>query len=351
MPGFHDDHLPYLKKMVRELVRDGDEYVVWFTTPMALPLLQELPASLVVYDCMDELAAFKNPPRRLLQRENSLLKRADIVFTGGPSLYHAKKDRHPNVHCFPCSVDVQHFAQALDRANAHPAHRGIAGPRLGFYGVIDERFDTELVGRLAQAHPQWQIVLAGPVVKIDPATLPRHDNIHYLGQQPYEALPRLLAGWDVCLLPFAMNESTRFISPTRSLEYMAAELPIVSTPVRDVVDLHSDVVTIAGTPEEFIAACEAALLSSPDERLQKVRQMRDKLTRTSWDATALAMRDLMEATEQSVRDRTPASASAAVAAAGRVSQLYGRPPARSYSAAIIGAGPAGLSAASRPDQG
>ena len=350
MPGFHDDHLPYLKKMVRELVRDGEEYIVWFYTPMALPLLQELPPRLVVYDCMDELAAFKNPPRQLLQRENSLLKRAEIVFTGGPSLYNAKKDRHPNVHCFPSSVDVRHFSQALDRANAHPAHRDIPGPRLGFYGVIDERFDTELIGRVAQAHPQWQIVLVGPVVKIDPASLPRHDNIHYLGQQPYEALPQLLAGWDVCLMPFAMNESTKFISPTKSLEYMAAELPIVSTPVRDVVDLHSDVVAIAHTPEEFIAACEAALLISMEEREAMMQKMRDKLTRTSWDSTALTMRDLMSALEQSARDRAAAAESAVPAASRNVNQLYSHQPARSYDTVVIGAGPTGLSAAYHLDQ-
>ena len=350
MPGFHDDHLPYLKKMVRELVRDGEETIVWFYTPMALPLLQELPASLVVYDCMDELAAFKNPPRQLLQRENSLLKRAEIVFTGGPSLYHAKKDRHPNVHCFPSSVDVQHFAKALDRANAHPAHRDIAGPRLGFYGVIDERFDTELIGKLAQAHPQWQIVLVGPVVKIDPASLPRHANIHYLGQQSYEDLPKLLAGWDVCLMPFAMNESTRFISPTKSLEYMAAELPIVSTPVRDVVDQHSDVVAIAGTAEEFIAACESALLISTEERASLIQQMRDKLTRTSWNATAIAMRDLMAAMEQSVRERAAAAAIAAPAMARNVNKLHSQQPARSYGTVVIGAGPTGLSAAYHLDQ-
>ncbi|MET0963608.1 MAG: FAD-dependent oxidoreductase [Noviherbaspirillum sp.] len=349
-PGFHDDHLPYLKKILRELVHEGEQYIVWFYTPMALPLLQEVPAgSLVVYDCMDELAAFRNPPRQLLQRENSLLKCADIVFTGGPSLYRAKKDRHPNVHCFPSSVDVQHFSQALDRANAHPAHRNIPGPRLGFYGVIDERFDTALIARLAQAHPQWQIVLVGPVVKIDPASLPRHANIHYLGQQPYEALPQLLAGWDVCLMPFAMNESTRFISPTKSLEYMAAELPIVSTPVRDVVDLHGDVVAIAETPEQFIAACEAALLSPGEERRQRIAIMRDKLARTSWDATATAMRELMNGLEQSAGRRAAAESAAPVSAAN-VNQLHSQQPTRRYRTVVIGAGPTGLSAAYHLDQ-
>jgi UDP-galactopyranose mutase len=183
MPGFHDDQLPLLRKLIRQLVVDYDDPIVWFYTPMAIPLLQELHPRLVVYDCMDELAAFKNPPKQLLQREKALLKLADIVFAGGPSLYRAKCERHPNVHCFPSSVDVAHFEQALDRANSHPAHRDIPGPRLGYYGVIDERFDAALVGQLADAHPQWQIVLVGPVLKIDPATLPQRQNIHYLGQQ------------------------------------------------------------------------------------------------------------------------------------------------------------------------
>jgi UDP-galactopyranose mutase len=344
MPGFHDDHLPFLKKIVRELVSDGDEYIVWFYTPMALPLLQEVPARLVVYDCMDELSAFRNPPRQLMQRENSLLKRADIVFTGGPSLYNAKKDRHGNVHCFPSSVDVLHFAKARDRVDVHPAHRAIPGPRLGFYGVLDERFDTELISRLAQARPQWQIVLVGPVVKIDPATLPRFENIHYLGQQPYEILPQLLAGWDVCLMPFAMNESTRFISPTKSLEYMAADLPIVSTPVRDVVDLHGDVVAIAETPEAFIAACEAALLGTVEARDQQIAKMREKLARTSWSTTATAMRDLMNQFDDPARGGALSERTAPVRALN-VNHLHSEPPAHSYGTVVIGAGPTGLSTA------
>ena len=344
LPGFHDDHLPFLKKIVRELVSDGNEYIAWFYTPMALPMLQEVPAYLVVYDCMDELSAFKNPPRQLMQRENSLLKRADIVFTGGPSLYNAKKDRHGNVHCFPSSVDVQHFAKARDRVDVHPAHRNISGPRLGYYGVIDERFDTELISRLAQAHPQWQIVLVGPVVKIDPATLPLLENIHYLGQQPYELLPQLLAGWDVCLMPFAMNESTRFISPTKSLEYMAAELPIVSTPVRDVVDLHSDVVAIADTPEAFIAACEAALLNTAEAREQQIAAMRDKLARTSWSATANAMRDLIHQFDAPMR-AAALSEQMTSSKALNVNLLHSESPTQSYSTVVIGAGPTGLSTA------
>jgi glycosyltransferase involved in cell wall biosynthesis len=281
---------------------------------MALPLLQALQPSLVVYDCMDELASFKNPPKQLLQRESALLNLADLVFAGGPSLYEAKKNRHPNVHCFSSSVDVVHFQQALDRERVHPQQEAIPHPRLGFYGVLDERFDPELVGEVADAHPEWQIVLAGPVIKIDPARLPRRTNIHYLGQQPYTALPDLLAGWDVCLMPFAINEATKFISPTKVLEYMAAQLPIVSTPIADVANPYGHVVAIADTAREFVAACEAALGMSPEQRRHMVEAMQVVVAATSWDNTARRMLELLETTEQRTGDDI-AHASAPEAAA------------------------------------
>jgi protoporphyrinogen oxidase/glycosyltransferase involved in cell wall biosynthesis len=343
MPGFHDDQLPQLRKLMRQLVADYDDHIVWFYTPMALPLLQECHPRLVVYDCMDELAAFKNAPKQLLQRENAVLKIADIVFTGGPSLYRAKRERHPNVHCFSSSVDVAHFVQALDRTNSHPAHRNIPGPRLGFYGVIDERFDAELIGKLADAHPQWQIVLVGPVIKVDPASLPQRPNIHYLGQQSYQALPHFLAGWDVCLLPFALNESTRFISPTKTLEYMAAELPIVSTPVADVADLYSDIVYIAADPSQFIAACEAALLESIEQRAQKVEKMRAVVASTSWDKTAQSMHVLLETTPSGHKPAAKAIQDAA--SSTTVNALRKSAGVPNVTCVVIGAGPTGLSAA------
>lgn len=292
--GFVDEQIVHLRHMVRQLDARHKASIAWFYTPMALPLLQELQTDRVVYDCMDELSAFRNPPPHLERREEALLEIADVVFSGGPSLYHAKKHRNPNVHCFPSSVDASHFRQALDRNIAHPASLRLPGPRLGFYGVIDERFDCALVEQLADAHPEWQIMLVGPVVKIDLDTLPQRSNIHYTGQQPYSVLPQFLASWDVCLMPFAMNESTRFISPTKSLEYMAAELPIVSTPIRDVADLHGDVVEIAADPAGFIAACERMLQLSSDERRHRIRLMRDKLAQTSWDMTAARMHELLE---------------------------------------------------------
>jgi UDP-galactopyranose mutase len=306
--GFHDEQLRLLQPMVAQLAPPGEDVIAWFYTPMALPLLQAVQPSLVVYDCMDELASFKNPPKQLLQRESALLTIADLVFAGGPSLYEAKRNRHPNAHCFSSSVDVRHFQQALDRTRVHPQQAEIPHPRLGFYGVLDERFDPELVGEVADAHPEWQIVLAGPVVKIDPARLPQRDNIHYLGQQSYDVLPDLLAGWDVCLMPFAINEATKFISPTKVLEYMAAQLPIVSTPIADVVNPYGHVVAIADGAREFIAACEAALAQTPEQHHHMLEAMQAIVAATSWDNTARRMAEIMDAAPPHTDRRAPRNA-------------------------------------------
>lgn len=347
--GFHDDQIPLLQPLLARLLAPGEQPIVWFYTPMALPLLQELRPSLVVYDCMDELAAFKNSPKQLLQRETALLNLADLVFAGGPSLYQAKRERHANAHCFPSSVDVRHFERALERAGSHPDQNGLSRPRLGFYGVIDERFDSALIAELADAHPDWQMVLVGPVIKIDPASLPRRANLHYLGQRTYEELPAFLAGWDVCLLPFALNDATRFISPTKVLEYMAAELPIVSTAIADVAQPYGHIVAIAQDAPSFIAACEAALDMDGAQHEAMLASMRAIVAATSWDVTAEAMRALMASApaRRNAPRFAPADPAAGIGAggSGKVNPLRSKSGAQKVPAVIIGAGPTGLSAA------
>jgi UDP-galactopyranose mutase len=347
-PGFHDDQIPILQQLLQALMRREriDDYAVWFYSPMALPLMQDLAPAVVVYDCMDELSAFRNAPRQLLQRESALLKTADVVFTGGPSLYRAKRDRNPAVHCFPSSVDAGHFALARDPANDHPLQQGLLRPRLGYFGVIDERLDLELIDATAAARPDWQISMVGPHAKLDPSALPRRSNIHYFGQQPYQDLPRFIAGWDVCLQPFALNEATRFISPTKTLEYMAAEKPIVSTPITDVVEPYGDIVYIARTPAAFIGACDAALHADDAERGQRTARMRATLARTSWDKTAAAMHRLIEDAKHARATppaRLPVLEPQRELAADplRVATREGG----TYSTIVIGAGPTGLSAA------
>ena len=277
------------------LLHQANRPVLWFYTPIMYPIAQHIDAAAVVYDCMDELSAFRFAPPELRDREALLMRHADVVFTGGYSIYEAKRDQHGNIHPFPSSVDVAHFGAARTSAAVRTDHANVTAPVLGYYGVIDERIDLDLVATLAAARPDWSIEMVGPVAKIDPAALPRAKNIHYLGRKDYAELPAYLAGWDVALMPFAMNEATRFISPTKTPEYLSAGRPVVSTPVPDVVRQYGDVegVLIAGDAEAFVKACEHALALSIDVRawLPAVDAL---LARNSWDQTFLHMSALVD---------------------------------------------------------
>ncbi|WP_018479181.1 glycosyltransferase family 1 protein [Pontibacter roseus] len=270
-----------------------DRYLFWYYTPMALSFTSHFNPVLTVYDCMDELAAFKFAPPRLKELELELFQKADLVFTGGQSLYEAKKQQHQQAYAFPSSIDKAHFAQAR-KALPEPADQvSIPQPRIGFFGVIDERMDIDLLGDLAAARPEWQIVMIGPVVKIDPASLPQHPNIHYLGGKSYKELPAYLSGWNVAMLPFAINESTRFISPTKTPEYLAAGKPVVSTEIRDVVHPYGDagLVHIADTADGFVQAVEKAMAQQEDD--QWLTAVDTFMADQSWDKTWRGMVELM----------------------------------------------------------
>ncbi len=273
--------------------RDIREYVLWYYTPMALAFTQHLTPAAVVYDCMDELSAFAGAPPALRLREAELLQKADLVFTGGRSLYESKRRMCPQVRLFPSSVDAAHFARARQLLAEPVDQTGIPHPRLGFFGVLDERLDLPLLQEIADARPTWQLVLLGPVAKIDPATLPRRANVHYLGSKSYADLPAYLSGWDVAMLPFARNDATRFISPTKTPEYLAAGKPVVSTSIRDVVRPYGEqgLVQIADTPTAFVAAVEVALDSAPAAWLPAVDAF---LAGTSWERTWRRMERLID---------------------------------------------------------
>lgn len=260
-------------------------FISWYYTPMALPFTDHLQPEMVVYDCMDELSAFKFAPPELTQREKELMKKADVMFTGGQSIYEHKKDKHPNIYAFPSSIDKHHFAAAR-RMKKEPADQEqIPHPRFGFFGVVDERFDIELLRNVASAKPEWHFVILGPVVKIDPADLPRNENIHYLGGKKYDELPGYIAGWDIATILFAMNESTRFISPTKTPEYLAAGKPVISTPIKDVVSPYGDneLVHIVSNAPEFIAAAEKELAKK--RRTEWLKKVDEFLAGNSWDRT------------------------------------------------------------------
>jgi glycosyltransferase involved in cell wall biosynthesis len=274
------------KRMLDKFLKNckSTDLLFWYYTPMALKFSAHYNPSVVVYDCMDELSLFKNAPAELKELEHKLMTKADIVFTGGHSLYKAKKHLHPNIFPFPSSIDKKHFEQARVNTYQPVDQQNIKGVKLGFYGVIDERFDIELLRGMAEARPDWNFVILGPVVKINPDTLPRLENIHYLGSKTYNELPLYLSGWDIALVPFMLNDSTKFISPTKTPEYLAAGRPVISTPITDVVSPYGEegYVEIAKDAEGFINAAERILSKEKEEWLQKVDEY---LTKQSWSLT------------------------------------------------------------------
>ncbi len=282
-----DDAIFHQKILLKNLYRDFsiNHYSHWYYTPMALTISSHLQPEMVIYDCMDELSNFKFAPVDLKQKEKDLFRLADLVFTGGHNLYQAKKDAHHNIFAFPSSIDKQHFMRARKRCIEPYDHANIPRLRFGFYGVIDERFDVELIRKVATRRPNWHFILIGPVIKIDPSILPRLENIHYLGSKQYEELPAYLSGWDIAMIPFLLNDSTKYISPTKTPEYLAAGVPVISTSIVDVVNPYAlnELVHIADNADAFIEAAEKELSITDKSRwLQNVDLF---LKENSWDET------------------------------------------------------------------
>jgi UDP-galactopyranose mutase len=282
-----EEKMTHQKELLSKFFIDKQiiNYFFWYYTPMALAISDHFNPIVIIYDCMDELSAFKFAPPTLKERESELFVKADLVFTGGYSLYEAKKHRHPDVHAFPSSIDVAHFNKARVYVVDPEDQASIPHPRIGYFGVLDERMDLELVEGIAKRKPDWNIIMIGPVVKIAEDSLPRLSNIHYLGMKSYAELPNYISGWDIAMMPFAHNESTRYISPTKTPEYLAAGKPVVSTPIIDVLRQYGrgGLVNIAGTSEEFVRVTTLALENNDrEEWLERVDEL---LSHNSWDKT------------------------------------------------------------------
>ncbi|MDQ2835389.1 MAG: UDP-galactopyranose mutase [Acidobacteriota bacterium] len=321
----------------------------WYYTPMALRFSAHLRGEVTIYDCMDELSAFRGAPAELLEREQELFGVADVVFTGGHSIYEVKRKQHANVHALPSSIDVQHFAQARTATTDPADQAAIPEPRVGFFGVLDERFDTALVGALAALRPAVQFVFLGPVVKLDPKELPQAANIHYLGMKTYQELPSYLAHWNAAMMPFARNDSTRFISPTKTPEFLAAGKRVVSTAIADVVADYGDagLVEIASTPEEFAEALDRALAAEPDQSWSE--RVQRKLEGSSWDSTWAAMQTEIDSARRQRRARLSGSGLGLKSSehARRAGKEFSRMGKTDFDYLVVGAGFAGSVVAER----
>ena len=282
-------HIGQIAEVLPDYLAGTSVPTAWLYSPSFLPVLDSLSTETIVYDCMDELSLFRGAPPSLVRQEQQLLDRAAVVFTGGRSLYEAKQQRHDRVYCFPSSVDQAHFARALTPELPVPEDIArLPAPVVGYFGVIDERIDLELLASTADLRPNVSFAMIGPLAKIGEHDLPRRDNIHYLGMRDYQELPNYIKGFDVAMMPFALNDATTFISPTKTLEYMAAGRPIISTAIRDVVREYASTVAIIATAPEFARAVDRALSERAAPDYQSI------LTRTSWDATAERMRTIIE---------------------------------------------------------
>lgn len=303
--GFNDNQIAVIGPMLQTWFNDNDRYNpegqgLWFYTPQALPMKNYFIGEFTIFDVMDELSMFAHAPAELKEREKELLLTADVVMAGGPSLARAKQTIRPDTLSLPSCVDAAHYSpeRAAEAEKENPIEdqleHDIPHPRIGFFGVIDERLDIELVAAIADANPRWHVVMVGPVVKIDPATLPQRDNIHWLGSQSYDLLPQIVQTWDVCILPFALNDATKFISPTKTLEYMAAEKPIVSTSIHDVIELYGSVVKIGYDHGEFINHIEDLLVEEQTQTAARIVQSKVLVDHYSWDETAERVHQAIE---------------------------------------------------------
>ena len=287
-PGLREDEIVLKQKALLDLflaTAHVNNYILWYYSPLALPYSNHLTGSLTIYDCMDELSAFKFASPRLKACETALLEKADLLLTGGYSLYNAKKIFHKNAYCFPSSIDKNHFSKARQCQTGLHDQDNIPHPRFGFFGVVDERFNAGLLGEIALLRKDWHFIIIGPVVKIDPASLPNYENIHYLGMKQYRELPAYLSGWDVAIMPFALNEATRFISPTKTPEYLAGGKPVISTSIADVIHTYGNkqMVRIADTAREFIQEAEHVLNNKNKEAW--LSETDALLADMSWDNT------------------------------------------------------------------
>lgn len=254
---------------------------VWSFAPDAGYLVGRLREECFLYYCVDEFSEFEGYDKQRTQRlERDEMQAASLVITTSASLQETKSPFNPRTHLVTHGVDYEHFAAATHPDTAIPDDvRDIPKPIFGFYGLIQHWVDVALVAEVARRRPAWSFVMIGETLKdVEPY---RHlPNLHFLGRRPYASLPGYTKAFDVGLIPFELNELTRNVNPIKLREYLSAGLPVVSSPLPEVVH-YKDLVYLAANADEFETACERALAESTPER-RAARQA--AMTRETWAA-------------------------------------------------------------------
>jgi glycosyltransferase involved in cell wall biosynthesis len=251
---------------------------VWSFTPDVSYLLDALTPRKVIYYCVDDFASFTGYDRRRVQSDEvDLCKRADLVVTTSRALQEAKKSLNSNTIFVPHGVDYEHFAKALCPCAEPVDLSAIPRPRVGFFGLIRDWLDLDLVRQVAAKRPAWQFVFIGGHDWSVDLSLYRMPNIHFIGGRPYGDLPAYCAHMDVGLIPFKLNELTMSVNPIKLREYLAAGLPVAATPLPE-VQAYSELVRIGAGPTDFTAAIEAALQTPPEAR----RRLSEAMAAETW---------------------------------------------------------------------
>jgi glycosyltransferase involved in cell wall biosynthesis len=265
--------------------------ILWTFLPTMNRLVGRLGERLLVYHCVDKYSEFSGVPRdAIVAMERDLVKRADLVFTSAARLLEECRPLNPHTHFITHGVDTAHFGRALDPQTPVPDDlAGIRKPVAGFFGLIADWVDLPLIRSLARERPDWSFVLIGKAAT-DLAPLQGLSNVHWLGQKPYTELPGYCRGFDVALIPFVQNELTLRVNPLKLREYLAAGLPVVSTPLPE-ISRYDGLVRLATRREEFIGGIEAALAErSPELAGRRFEAMRGE----SWEARVADMARLID---------------------------------------------------------
>jgi glycosyltransferase involved in cell wall biosynthesis len=293
VPGVERLNRTLLTASVRHFARRAglERPILWTFLPTTVTLVGRLGESRVIYHCVDEYAAFAGVPREAFRRmEHDLVRRADLVITSADSLCQERRRLNPSTFFVSHGVDVAHFSRTLDPEMAPaPEVRGLPGPVVGFFGLLAEWVDLEMIREMARRRPDWSFVLVGKAT-VDTAALRAMPNVRLLGQKPYASLPAYCRAFDVGLIPFKRDELTEKANPLKLREYLAAGLPVVSSDLPE-VRKYKDLVHLANGADGFIAAVERALR----ERSETAARARvDAMKHESWEARVEEISELIE---------------------------------------------------------